>query len=391
MVEDLVDDAGGRPVVEAADAGLDSARLEGLVRRARREVDDGLLPSCQIALAHCGGLVVARTFGADPTDRYLMYSCTKAVTAGAVWRALGDGLVARDTRVAEVVPEFGAHGKETVTVEHLLTHTAGFPRAVMSDDDWVDPARRLDRFSSWTLDWEPGSRFVYHGTSAHWVLAQIVESVTGTDFRDYVRSAVLDPLGLVTLQLGTPAADQADVLDVVMVGEPPTASEIEALGSGGLDVAAIGTADRDLVRLNDPRARAIGQPGGGAVAHAGDLAFYYQALMTNEAGLWDPDVLAAGTGEVLCALVDPMTGAPANRTLGLVVAGDDGQAVMRGFGSANSPGTFGHMGAGGQVAWGDPASGLSFAYLTNGLDRSPIRMGARGVSLSSRASQVGAT
>jgi CubicO group peptidase (beta-lactamase class C family) len=390
VAEDLMDEPGGHVVVDPAAAGLDRARLEGLVRRARREVDEGLLPSCQLALAHRGRLVVHRTIGVGPGARYLMYSCTKAITAAAVWRLLGEGEVVPDTPVAAVVPVFGANGKESVTVAHLLTHTAGFPNAPMADDEWADPPRRLDRLGSWTLDWAPGSRFVYHGSAAHWVLAQVVEVCTGNDFRDYVRTAVLDPLGLPDLQLGTPMTDQGNVLDVEVVGEPPTDDEIDALGTGGLDVSAIGTADRDLLRLNETSARAVGQPGGGAVGRAADLALFYQALLVDRAGLWDPAVLAAGTAEVHCGMVDPMTGAPANRTLGLVLAGDDGLAVMRGFGSANSPGAFGHMGAGGQVAWADPASGLSFAYLTNGLDRSPIRMGGRGLSLSTRAGRAAA-
>jgi CubicO group peptidase (beta-lactamase class C family) len=64
--------------------------------------------------------------------------------------------------------------------------------------------------------------------------------------------------------------------------------------------------------------------------------------------------------------------------------------MMRGFASTNSQRTFGHMGAGGQVSWADPTTGLSFAYLTNGLDRNPVRMGVRGLSLSYRAGAVAA-
>ena len=41
--------------------------------------------------------------------------------------------------------------------------------------------------------------------------------------------------------------------------------------------------------------------------------------------------------------------------------------MLRGFGSGTSPRAFGHGGAGGQVAWGDPETGLSFSYCTNGL------------------------
>jgi CubicO group peptidase (beta-lactamase class C family) len=76
---------------------------------------------------------------------------------------------------------------------------------------------------------------------------------------------------------------------------------------------------------------------------------------------------------------------PANRSLGLILAGDDNRAHIRGLGRTVSPGAFGHPGAGGQLAWADPATGLSFAYLTNGLDQHAVREPRRGTSLSSLA------
>jgi CubicO group peptidase (beta-lactamase class C family) len=384
-----VDDPGSYPVAARPDAQVDPAVLHGLLGRAGREVDQGLLPACQIALAHRGELLASRTYGAPPTSRFLIFSCTKSITAGAVWMLLGEGLLERSTRVAAVVPPFAEHGKDAVTVEHLLTHTAGFPSARMPDTDWADPRRRAERLASWRLEWEPGSRFVYHGSSAHWVLAQLAESVTGTDFRTFVRDALLGPLKIDSLRLGPAPVDQDGVLEVVGVGEAVSEDELDELGGSiGLDVSAIGTSEADLLRHNDPEVRAVGQPGGGAIGRAADLAMYFQALLANPGELWSPDVLAAGRAEVLCDLVDPMTGAPANRTLGLLLAGNDETAMMRGFASTNSPRTFGHMGAGGQVAWADPATGLSFAYLTNGLDRNPVRMGARGLSLSYRAGGV---
>ena len=84
-----------------------------------------------------------------------------------------------------------------------------------------------------------------------------------------------------------------------------------------------------------------------------------------------------------------MLGVPANRSIGLVLYGDDGKGPMRGFGHGHSPGTFGHDGAGGQLAWADPDSGVSFAYLTNGLDRQrhpPVAR--RSVGINSRAAAV---
>jgi CubicO group peptidase (beta-lactamase class C family) len=126
------------------------------------------------------------------------------------------------------------------------------------------------------------------------------------------------------------------------------------------------------------------------VSNAADLALLYQALLHNPGRLWDPAVLEDGRGTVRCRLPDPVTGIPANRTLGLVAAGDDGRAALRGMGHTVSPRAFGHNGAAGQIAWADPDSGLSFVYLTNGIDRHFLREARRTVSIASRAGLVGA-
>ena len=125
-------------------------------------------------------------------------------------------------------------------------------------------------------------------------------------------------------------------------------------------------------------------PGGGGVSDAADLALYYQALLHDPAGLWDPDVLADGTGRIRVTFPEYL-GYASNRTLGVVRAGDDGDAHLRGFGHTVSGRAFGHDGAGGQVAWADPESGLSFAYLTDGLDLDVLRQWRRVAGVASRA------
>jgi CubicO group peptidase (beta-lactamase class C family) len=138
--------------------------------------------------------------------------------------------------------------------------------------------------------------------------------------------------------------------------------------------------------LSQPENLAVGVPGGGGVGPARELALYYQALLHNPGGLWDPEWLADATGRIRCTLPDPMIGVASNRSLGLGIAGDDGNAAYRqNFGRTTSPRTFGHAGAGGQIAWADPETGLSFVYFTNGLDANVIREGRRGVALSSHA------
>jgi CubicO group peptidase (beta-lactamase class C family) len=133
--------------------------------------------------------------------------------------------------------------------------------------------------------------------------------------------------------------------------------------------------------------RAVGVPGGGAIMRASDLALFYQALLHNPGGLWDAGVLHDATTNVRCDLPDNLLQVPVHRTLGLVLAGDDGKHFMRygSFGPANSPRSFGHAGAHGHVGWADPETGLSFAYCTNGIDGDLMREGIRGVKLSDLA------
>jgi CubicO group peptidase (beta-lactamase class C family) len=174
-----------------------------------------------------------------------------------------------------------------------------------------------------------------------------------------VRDRVIDPLGLSALRLGL-GADACLVLDVVLVGSP---TELD------IPVVPVGA---HLLRFNEPAVRAVGVPGAGAVSTADDVALLYQALLHDPKGLGDSAVLADGTGRVRNTLPDPWTGVPANRTLGLSVAGDDGNAVLRSFGQATGPRAFGATGLGGQVAWADPDSGVSFCFLTSGLDEDQV-------------------
>lgn len=363
---------------------LDAAALDNLFARAQIDVDEGRLPSCQLALAHDGKVVVSRTFGdAAPDSRYVIFSATKPVVAGAVWLLIGDGLLDISRRVAELVPEFGTNGKDVITIEQVLLHTSGFPHAPFNALDWDDRERRLARFSSWRCNWEPGTRYEYHPTSAHWVLAEIIERCTTTDFRTFVRDRILDPHALSRLQVGVPVEQQHDINALALTGEPVSPDELQrVLGVASLPVTEV--TPHALMSFNQPEVRAVGVPGGGGVSTADHLALYYQALLHNPAGVWKPDVLSDATSNVRNTMPDYI-GTPANRTIGLMLAGDDGRANARGMGRTVSPRAFGHNGAGGQIAWADPATGLSFAYLTNGLDQNQLREWRRTTAIASRA------
>ena len=121
------------------------------------------------------------------------------------------------------------------------------------------------------------------------------------------------------------------------------------------------------------------------VVPAADLAMYYQAVLNNPGEMWQPDVLHDVCTNVRNHLPNLQTGVSANRTLGLVQAGGDGMSFMRGLGRTVSPLAVGHNGAKGQIAWGDPVTGLSFGYCTNGLDANAVREPRRTTALASLA------
>jgi CubicO group peptidase (beta-lactamase class C family) len=284
------------------------------------------------------------------------------------------------------VPGFGTNDKHVITVEQVMLHTSGFPLAPMPALEGDTSAGRCARFAEWRLNWEPGTKYQYHPTSAHWVLAEIIERVTGDDFRDVVERRVTDPAGLpkVLGDVGRPAAE------LLLVGDEATPDELEAvLGVRELDVGEV--TDDALVGFNDVAVQRVGIPGGGGVMRACDLAMYYQAILHNPDEMWRPDVIDDVRTNVRNTLPDVMTGLPANRTLGLIQAGGDGRSHLRGMGHTVSPSTIGHNGAKGQIAFGDPTTGISFGYTTNGLDRHVIREARRTSGIASAAGGCGAS
>lgn len=343
-----------------------------LIDLANDEVESGRVPACQVAVAHRGEVVLFETFGqATNSTRFAAYSATKPIVASAVWQLMGEGRLDISKPVAQYIPEFASRGKEAVTLEQVLLHTAGFPQAPMRPEEGADPQRRRQRFKEWHLDWEPGSRFVYHPSSGHWVLADLLERVDGADFRDVIEKRVSVPLGLPRV-LGIPEDQQQDIVPGVMLGSKPL------------------PADDPARYLALPAAIAAGVPGGGAITTAADLARFYQALLHNPGRLWDPAILDDAKTHVRCTFDDPLMGVPVNRSIGLVLAGNDGKQILRYacFGAANSPMAFGHAGAHAQVAWADPATGISFAYLHNALYANMRRSGARAVTLSSKVAEL---
>jgi len=370
--------------IEALD--LDPHKVQALLTRVQLEVDEGLLPAAQIAIARHGKVGVFESYGtAKPESLTAIFSATKGITSAAAWLLFQEDKLREDERVADIIPEFASNDKGQITVQQLFTHTAGFPHAPFAPLQWLSPEERLARFAQWRLTWPPGSKFEYHPSSSMWVIAEIIERRSGQSYTDFVRDRVIRPLQLENLFVGLPEAENARALPCSHCGDALTAEDYEKMGMPAPPESEV--TEAAILNFNNADVRAVGVPGGGGFANAADMALFYQAMLTgglDGVELWSADtrtdVRRIRSGD----LTDMMFKKPANRALGIIVSGDASRN-FRGFGKTNSPEAFGHNGAGGQLCWVDPATGISLAYLTPGHDRNPIRQGRRGVAIGSLA------
>ncbi|MDH5737219.1 MAG: beta-lactamase family protein [Gammaproteobacteria bacterium] len=366
--------------------GIDSAKLAVLLDRCRKEVDDGLLPSAQVCIARNGRIAAFETFGNQSNNSlYCVFSATKGITSAAAWLLIQEGKLDITLKVTELVPEFSGNGKEAITVEQLFTHTAGFPHAPFRPTDWWDKEKRYKRFSDWTLNWPPGSRFEYHPTSSMWVIADIIERLSGLSYESFVRERIARPLGLPDLWVGCPESEHHRIAPVVHVGETLTPEDYKEMGLPVPPVTEV--TEEALSRFNETAVRKVPVPGGGGIMSAAELALFYQALLHGglaNTHLWTPETLSKGRQLHTGDMINPLTQAAVSRGLGIVLAGDN-ERNLRGFGHTNSPTAFGHNGAGGQLAWVDPETGISLGYCTNGFDRNDVRQARRGVSIGNKA------
>ena len=83
------------------EAGLDQEKVDALLERARREVDEGLLPSVQVALARNGKVAVCESFGNAKNDSLIcIFSATKGITSAAAWILMQEGKLSEHEIVA---------------------------------------------------------------------------------------------------------------------------------------------------------------------------------------------------------------------------------------------------------------------------------------------------
>jgi CubicO group peptidase (beta-lactamase class C family) len=338
---------------------LDATALGRLDELINRHTAEGRYPGAQVAIARHGQLALVRTYGdawLDPErvaarddTLWLLYSNTKVITACAVWILAERGALRFTDRVAEHLPGFEANGKGDITIIQLLSHRGGFPNADVPKEAWEDHELLRRTVCGFTLEWTPGSRVHYHGRAAHWTAAAMIEALTKTDYRTFIRDTVVAPLGLGDeLFVGVPDAQHGRAADM---HEP----------------SADGTRQVKRAEENNAPFRRAGTPAGGGYATARAMAAFYQMMLAggrlNGVRLLSPRMVQYVTRNVTGDMVDGYMGMPMHRGLGPHLRGSTD--TIRGLGALASPRTFGHGGVGSSYCWADPDSGVSFAYLTN--------------------------
>ncbi|CAN5678792.1 serine hydrolase domain-containing protein [soil metagenome] len=352
------------PQADLDSLGFRRDQIDRLVALIERHIAEKRYPGCQIALARHGKLALFKSFGnavtepkaraAEDNTLWLLYSNTKVVTAVALWVLAERGLFSFSDRIADHVPGFAKNAKGNITILQTITHQAGFPTSVVGKEAWADHKRLREAVCDFPLEWSPGSKVHYHGLTAHWTLGVLIEAITGQDFRDVIRQTVAEPLGLGReLYVGLPEKEFSRAADM---------HEPDPLHKGPK-----GDGTRRDAEANSSEWRKGGAPGGAGYGTARAMAALYQMMLAggtlNGTRILSPRTLQYAIRNHTGDRIDEFMGMPMHRGLGPHLRG--ATASIRGLGSFASPGTFGHGGVGTSYCWGDPESGVSFAYLTN--------------------------
>jgi len=95
----------------------------------------------------------------------------------------------KEERGERIFVDYNQNARDrTIASPYSVRPRPGAP--VSAPLDWDDHPRRYTRFAQWKLNWEPGTRFEYHPTSAHWVLAELIEPARAAGL-DHVSLEVL--------------------------------------------------------------------------------------------------------------------------------------------------------------------------------------------------------
>lgn len=332
-----------------------------------------------VAVYHRGQCVVDAAGGAfeagsdRPYDRdtlQLVFSTTKGITSIAVAMCVQRGMLHYDEKVSTYWPEFGSNGKDDATVAQLLSHQCGL---ITIDGITLEEALDWDtvtsRLAAGVPEWPIGSAHGYHALTFGWLAGELVRRVDGRSIGQFVADEIAGPLD-VDLWIGLPESEEHRVSPLVGgIGvtdgdmDPDVKAMIEQVigpgTSGGRALSLSGAFSVDgAFNRRDVHAAEI--PAANAITNAAALAKIYAATLAPVDGV---QLFDDATREIVRTQVTPH-GEPDNCLL-LPTTFGMGFMTHGLFTPYAGPGSFGHPGAGGSVAFAQPERDLAFAYAMN--------------------------
>lgn len=312
----------------------------------------------QLYVLRHGRTILNRSVNCAPDALFLTFSAGKPLVTMLVHLLAERGALSLDDPVATYWPEYARwHGKETITIRHVLQHRAGVPtaaRGLLGDalamGSWERSVRNAQRARP---RWESGAVPGYHTLTYGFILGELVRRVTGNSVLEFMNRELLDPLGMRDCFLGLPPRQW----------------------SRRVPVRAARAADlpRSLT-FNSRPVRTGVIPAANVSTTATDLARFYQALLNggelDGTRVLQPDTIAEARrpsnhdeGEL-----DRVLNRPVRWSQGFQLGGAQYPPGRRQpMGTRSSRRAFGHNGSNVCNAWADPDRDLVFVYLTNRL------------------------
>jgi CubicO group peptidase (beta-lactamase class C family) len=340
--------------------------LSEVERRFRAQLSPlRLFPGATLAIYHREQLVLELTGGYADTQRgepvdadslFPLFSGTKPFAAVALWQQIERGQLGLDEPVATYWPSFGQNGKDRVLVRHILSHRGGFPTtpAELTPDRWGERDAVLAAVAAMPLEHVPGTVSAYHFLAQHWVCVELLRRLDGRSYPDYLRDEITGPLGLTDTYVGLPTALEHRV------------TKLHA--TDGIDEWALDGL-RQMSRIALHR---MVVPGASGVSTARDMARFYAAIAAGGAiegvRILRPESVKRMLAIEVDGEVDATFSVPVRRGLGFELGGI-ADPRRHWPGATSTVSTFWHGGFGSSICWGDAASGLAMAFLTNGVRR----------------------
>ncbi|HXV01663.1 MAG TPA: serine hydrolase domain-containing protein [Caulobacteraceae bacterium] len=323
-----------------------------------------------------------RPYGEDTLT--VIMSCTKGATAAVVHRLAESGLIDTEARVADYWPEFAAGGKEDARVWQIMTHSVGLPgvdpESGVTASDLLVLDRHLPALEAMVPLWTPGEACHYHALTYGSLLDGLVRRVAGKSISQLLAEEISGPLGL-DLWIGLPAREDHRVAPHFQLTPGLTGEQLTALFTSlGIDVStrlakvvllAFSQTGELIEQMNNTATRAAQVPAGNGVTNAASLAKMYAAMIGEVDGvrILKPETVERARALRTGAMTPPgdlaklQFGLPTRYGLGFQLARDETEAL--------GPGSFGHDGAGGRVAFAHPESGVAAAFVANTMAGAP--------------------